>query len=41
MVVIKIPYLLNQKISKKLSKGMGHTSYGEPIWPNTILYIYN
>ena len=24
----------------KLSKGMGHNSYGEPAWPNDILYIF-
>ena len=24
----------------KLSKGCGHNSYGEPAWPNDILYIF-
>ena len=24
----------------KLSKGMGHNYYGEPAWPNDILYIF-
>lgn len=24
----------------KLSKGIGHNGYGEPAWPNDILYIF-
>jgi len=24
----------------KLSKGLGHNQYGEPAWPNDILYIF-
>ncbi len=24
----------------KLAKGMGHNYYGEPIWPNDLLYIF-
>ena len=24
----------------KLAKGMGHNYYGEPAWPNDILYIF-
>ena len=24
----------------KLAKGMGHNYYGEPAWPNDLLYIF-
>jgi len=24
----------------KLAKGMGHNYYGEPAWPNNLLYIF-
>lgn len=24
----------------KLAKGMGHNYYGEPTWPNDLLYIF-
>lgn len=27
-------------LQSKLSKGIGHNSYGEPAWPNDILYIF-
>ena len=27
-------------LCSKLSKGMGHNYYGEPAWPNDILYIF-
>ena len=27
-------------MSQKLSKGMAHNTYGEPAWPNDILYIF-
>ena len=27
-------------LKAKLSKGMGHNVYGEPAWPNDILYIF-
>ena len=39
-VVIKLPYLKSSMLCSKLSKGMGHNSYGEPAWPNDILYIF-
>ena len=29
-VVIKLPYLKSSMLCSKLSKGMGHNSYGEP-----------
>ena len=40
MVVIKLPYLKSTMLCSKLSKGMGHNYYGEPAWPNDILYIF-
>mmetsp|Transcript_46824 Transcript_46824/g.135426 ORF Transcript_46824/g.135426 Transcript_46824/m.135426 type:complete len:160 (+) Transcript_46824:726-1205(+) len=39
-VVVKLPYLKSSMLCSKLSKGMGHNSYGEPAWPNDILYIF-
>ncbi|KAL5669988.1 hypothetical protein ACJX0J_022209, partial [Zea mays] len=27
-------------IKAKLAKGMGHNYYGEPVWPNDLLYIF-
>ena len=36
----KLPYLNSTMLCSKLSKGMGHTYYGEPAWPNDILYIF-
>ena len=32
--------LRNQILVNKLSSGVGHNSYGEPAWPNDILYIF-
>ena len=40
LVSIKLPYLTSTILSSKLSKGMGHNYYGEPAWPNDILYIF-
>ena len=40
LVVMKLPYLKNTMLCSKLSKGMGHNYYGEPAWPNDILYIF-
>ena len=40
LVVIKLPYLKSTILCSKLSKGMGHNYYGEPAWPNDILYIF-
>jgi len=40
LVVVKIPYLKNKVLVAKLSKGMGHNYYGEPAWPNDILYVF-
>ena len=38
--VEKKPNLSDPKLRAKLMKGMGHSSYGEPAWPNDILYIF-
>jgi len=40
MVVVKLPYLKSTMLCSKLSKGIGHNYYGEPAWPNDILYIF-
>lgn len=40
MVVSRLPYIKSSILCCKLSKGMGHNSYGEPAWPNDILYIF-
>ena len=40
LVVVKLPYLKSTMLCSKLSKGMGHNYYGEPAWPNDILYIF-
>ena len=37
---MKLPYLKICILCSKLSKGMGHNYYGEPAWPNDILYIF-
>ena len=39
IIVSKLLYLFNSTLSAKMSKGLGHNSYGEPAWPNDILYI--
>lgn len=35
-----MPFLQNKILVSKLSKGMGHNYYGEPAWPNDILYVF-
>jgi cytochrome b6-f complex subunit 4 len=40
MSVIKKPDLSDPKLRAKLAKGMGHNYYGEPAWPNDLLYIF-
>ena len=40
MVLIKLPQLKCQLLASKLAKGIGHNTYGEPAWPNDILYIF-
>jgi cytochrome b6-f complex subunit 4 len=38
--VIKKPDLSDPILRAKLAKGMGHNYYGEPAWPNDILYMF-
>ena len=40
MSIIKKPNLSDPKLRAKLAKGMGHNYYGEPAWPNDLLYIF-
>lgn len=40
MTIIKKPDLTDPKLRAKLAKGMGHHYYGEPAWPNDLLYIF-
>ena len=40
MSVIKKPDLTNPILRAKLAKGMGHNYYGEPAWPNDLLYVF-
>ena len=38
--VTKKPDLSDPILRAKLAKGMGHSYYGEPAWPNDLLYIF-
>ena len=40
MSVTKKPDLTDPRLRAKLAKGMGHNYYGEPAWPNDLLYIF-
>lgn len=40
MAVTKKPDLSDPFLRSKLAKGMGHHYYGEPAWPNELLYIF-
>ena len=40
MVVVRLPDLKSRILFSKLSKGVGHNYYGEPAWPNDILYMF-
>nr|YP_009306283.1 cytochrome b6/f complex subunit 4 [Derbesia sp. WEST4838]AOP19187.1 cytochrome b6/f complex subunit 4 [Derbesia sp. WEST4838] len=40
MAIIIKPDLSNPYLREKLAKGMGHNYYGEPAWPNDLLYIF-
>nr|YP_010336722.1 cytochrome b6/f complex subunit IV [Stylonema alsidii]UNJ15128.1 cytochrome b6/f complex subunit IV [Stylonema alsidii] len=40
MSVMKKPDLTDPKLRAKLAKGMGHNYYGEPAWPNDLLYTF-
>ncbi len=36
----KLPDLNDPVLLAKLAKGMGHNYYGEPAWPNDLLFIF-
>ncbi|MGD1849368.1 MAG: cytochrome b6-f complex subunit IV [Cyanophyceae cyanobacterium] len=40
MSVLKKPDLSDPNLRLKLAKGMGHNYYGEPAWPNDLLYTF-
>jgi len=40
MSVTKKPDLSDPVLRAKLAKGMGNNLYGEPAWPNDLLYIF-
>nr|WGT92346.1 PetD [Desmotetra delicata] len=40
MSVTKKPDLTDPVLKAKLAKGMGHNTYGEPAWPNDLLYMF-
>ena len=40
MVIVKLPHLYCSLLTSRLAKGMGHNTYGEPAWPNDILYVF-
>lgn len=40
MSILKKPDLSDPKLREKLALGMGHNYYGEPAWPNDLLYTF-
>jgi cytochrome b6-f complex subunit 4 len=40
MATLKKPDLSDPKLRAKLALGMGHNYYGEPAWPNDLLYVF-
>jgi len=40
MSVLKKPDLSDPALRAKLAQGMGHNYYGEPAWPNDLLYTF-
>ncbi len=40
MATLKQPDLTDPQLRAKLAQGMGHNYYGEPAWPNDLLYIF-
>jgi len=40
MATIKKPDLSDPDLRAKLAQGMGHNYYGEPAWPNDLLYMF-
>jgi cytochrome b6-f complex subunit 4 len=37
---LKKPDLADPSLRAKLAQGMGHNYYGEPAWPNDLLYVF-
>ncbi|GAB4377637.1 MAG: cytochrome b6-f complex subunit IV [Elainellaceae cyanobacterium] len=40
MATLKKPDLADPILREKMKKGMGHNYYGEPAWPNDLLYTF-
>ena len=40
VAVILRPDMTRAVLRNQLAIGMGHNSYGEPAWPNDLLYIF-
>ncbi|MGL4377051.1 MAG: cytochrome b6-f complex subunit IV [Microcoleaceae cyanobacterium] len=40
MSIQKKPDLSDPALRAKIAKGMGHNFYGEPAWPNDLIYIF-
>ena len=40
MSTLKKPDLSDPALRAKLAQGMGHNYYGEPAWPNDLLYVF-
>ncbi|HBB33399.1 MAG TPA: cytochrome b6-f complex subunit IV [Cyanobacteria bacterium UBA8803] len=40
MATLKKPDLSDPVLRAKLAQGMGHNYYGEPAWPNDLLYTF-
>jgi cytochrome b6-f complex subunit 4 len=40
MSILKKPDLSDPQLRAKLAAGMGHNYYGEPAWPNDLLYTF-
>ncbi len=40
MSTLKKPDLSDPQLRAKIAQGMGHNYYGEPAWPNDLLYIF-
>lgn len=40
MSILKKPDLSDPALRAKLAKGMGHNYYGEPAWPNDLIYVF-
>jgi len=40
MSIQKKPDLSDPALRAKIAQGMGHNYYGEPAWPNDLLYVF-